>query len=108
MLDFVTLAQDEITALTDSFFFPVSQKPLCFILKSEELKDKGFDENSSNITMEIDVTAPRDFQNSGADIKRCIIRMVSKMFEFPDYEVAFYKDSIISQTCQKYNYQLGI
>ena len=107
-IGFVELNQAELDALTDSFFLPISQKPLVFILKASELSDKNFNEDASNITIELTVRAPRDFSQAGDDIKRCIIRIVSKLFEFPDYDLSLVGDSVIMMTCQKYNYQAGL
>lgn len=107
-MEAINLTQDEIQNLPENFFFPLSSKPLLFSLKSDELESKFLDDNAENISMEININSGRDFSKTGDDIKECIMRMVSRLFEFPDFDINNSNDSFIIQTITHYNYKLKL
>ena len=110
--EFVNLTQNEINnLLPDNFFFPKNKKPLIFSLNgnfNDLISQKKFAIYASNITMDISISAGKNFSGSGIDIQMAIIRMVSKMFENPDVSINYWTDSFIVSVLQRYNMRLGL
>ena len=104
--DFHSLTQEELDALPADFFLPIQKKPLDFELKDFKnlAQEKNFTPTSKQITISIMILAG-EFEE---DIKNCIRRIVSKMFENPDSSISTFSDDIISSALERYNMRAGL
>ena len=104
------LSPDEIAnLLPDNFFISLSKFPLQFKLPRDlnKLQDEvNFDRYNLNnsITCTLNVSAI-DIPD---DVKGCILRIASALYENPDLDVSFSKDMIVQSTLDNYNFTAGL
>lgn len=112
------LTQEEIDTLPENFFFVQNTKTLAFMLSykasiqsevPEVLREKSYSDNTTlPITLKVKTKDVFEDKKLPQDIYACILRVASRLYEFPFDNTMIHRDYSIMGVLEKYNSKADI